>query len=235
MKLKDVTINYQLLAEAIAFYKERGYEMVELPWMVNKAYSMLTCPSEDNAFAIEERFYTKHLVGSAEQAFLHQSYFNDQLKPFTKYMAVTPCFRRGEDDETHSEQFIKLELFESTEAPCHHSIEYAQAQYYDSHALDELKMIRDAGDLFLKLGIRGFLAAPVEDNGYFVETKKPDYAMSVSTIRSYDIWGQDKDGKLIEVGSYGLRRQDIPKLHLTIRRWYTYGTGIALPRFQLVL
>lgn len=231
--LKDITINYELLSEAIKFYASRGYEQVELPWMVSSSNSMLTCPDERYVFKAIDGDAIKHLVGSAEQAFIQEAHLSYKLKSYKKYMAVTPCFRRTENDETHSEQFIKLELFKCTDAPSYFSIEQAHHDFYDENPLNQTEMLNDALDLYRSFGGRDLVALQIDANNPYEESTKNSRTMH--TINSFDIYGKDSHGKLLEVGSYGLRRIDIKKMSGIIRQWYTYGTGIALPRFQLVL
>lgn len=106
---QNVPIDYQMLAEAVTYYKSLGYTQIEVPWIVDDDVSMVTCPHEDNAFKIG---IYEHLVGSAEQGFIQLLKFTPDLLEFDKfYFAVSPCFRNDVQDELHSHWFMKLELF----------------------------------------------------------------------------------------------------------------------------
>ena len=100
-------INYRLIAEALEYYQDQGYELIDVPWTVPKNVLKITTPEgvvfEDN------KYLDKYLVGSAEQSFL-QLVKSNQL-PFGNYCAVTPCFRNDEEDELHQKYFMKVELF----------------------------------------------------------------------------------------------------------------------------
>lgn|SRR6185312_723811 len=100
-------IDYDLLSKAKQFYGKRGFCSIEVPWIVDKKYSLVTT-SNDKAFATKP---SKHFVGSAEQAFL-QLAFRNKLVEYHRYQSITPCFRRDKEDESHGQWFMKLELFE---------------------------------------------------------------------------------------------------------------------------
>jgi hypothetical protein len=82
--------------------------------------------------------------------------------------------------------------------------------YRNDHDLFQyLKMLKDAGDLFRELGAQAEdLAAPQTDQGIDI------------TLGG------------IEIGSYGLRTHESEDRSL--HHW-TYGTGLALPRFSQAL
>ena len=130
-------------------------------------------------------------------------------------MTITPCFRRDTDDETHCQQFMKLELF---------SLNY-----------NFVDMMRDALKCYKHLGIS-------EDRFLIVNTEynppnDDDIIYNrVHTIMNDDImymFDEEDKKQSIEVGSYGLRTFKIPKVSDDITFFYSYGTGLALPRFQL--
>ena len=99
-------IDYKILHNAIEFYKDLGYEYIEVPWVVDKEFDDATRPKEKKPINVD--IWDKRMIGSGEQSFL--SIF-DTLEEDKKYMCVTPCFRDEEEDELHSRYFIKLELF----------------------------------------------------------------------------------------------------------------------------
>lgn len=98
-------IDYGLIAQAINFYKEKGFKYVEVPWVVPKEYNEIT-------FSGPFPFTTKYgvLIGSAEQAFIYLATLGklDQNRP---YVSISPCFRDDEVDATHQKSFLKIELF----------------------------------------------------------------------------------------------------------------------------
>jgi hypothetical protein len=102
-----MNIDYALLAKAVEIYKIKGYEFIEVPWIVSVASSRSTNPPEDGIFKLQHDDVS--LVGSAEQGFIE---IIKQLEPNKKYAAISPCFRKGDNrDHLHQETFMKLELF----------------------------------------------------------------------------------------------------------------------------
>lgn len=106
-------INWTYLSEAIHYYKGCGYSYVELPWAIPMSSIMLTCPSWELAYVLDDS--KEGLVGSAEQAFLHQA-LTGKL-PKGKYVSCGPCFRREPHvDVWHQTQFMKVELFQTIDS-----------------------------------------------------------------------------------------------------------------------
>ncbi len=99
-------IDYSLIADAIEYYQDQGYELIDVPWTVPKQVLKITC-KEDHMFE-DNKYLDNYLVGSAEQSFL------DLIKraklTYGKYCAVTPCFRNDVDDKLHQKYFMKVEL-----------------------------------------------------------------------------------------------------------------------------
>ncbi len=99
-------ISTKILYEALQYYSELGYEMVDVPLLVDLDVSDLTKPE-----GVPELYHDngKVYVASAEQSFL-------QLHKEGKigngaYMAVTPCYRHERFvSDTHYLMFMKLEL-----------------------------------------------------------------------------------------------------------------------------
>ena len=94
------------LAAALGRYGAQGYTPTDVPWMVPREVSRITCPVDVWIMS------TKHgdLVGSAEQSFLHLERMG-QLTP-GKFVAWTPCFRDEEViDDLHLKCFVKVELY----------------------------------------------------------------------------------------------------------------------------
>ena len=97
-------VNYKRLSESIDYYKNRGYEKINLPWLAHEKYIKLTY-KDNNQFIIKD---CRALLGSAEQAFLKEVYENNLEGQF---QSITPCFRNDKEDNLHFEYFMKNELF----------------------------------------------------------------------------------------------------------------------------
>lgn len=105
-------IDYGRIGRLVANYKLRGYEYIEVPWLVSQKSIDVTIPRECNrldVMAVDPTFHRLRgcLIGSAEQAFLE---IRNELCPARKYQTVTPCFRDERQDELHHPWFMKLEL-----------------------------------------------------------------------------------------------------------------------------
>jgi hypothetical protein len=111
MAAEPNSINYAILAEALAFYTARGYEYKEVPWVVSHEATTVTLPRNRIATAVPYG----DLLGSAEQAFIELLRRGQTL---TKHCAITPCFRdEPEYDELHHAYFMKCELFDAQATP----------------------------------------------------------------------------------------------------------------------
>lgn len=213
--MQELPIDYSLLSRAIDFYASRGYTMINVPWMVYPKYSRVTLTHDEGAFVTTNIHGDElHLVGSAEQGFIQQAHM---VAPGKKYMSVTPCFRRGDISMTHMEWFMKLELSSCAAEP------------------DEmyLEFLDDAWSCFVELGANQDKMRDKVERGFADEFHRDiNYNHRMNEC--------DMD---LELGSYGHRI--IPKVE-TIQGVVTgslhsenhvinYGTGLALPRFQLIL
>lgn len=98
-------IDYNLIAQAVNYYKDIGFKYIEVPWVVPEEYNKITFPGP---FPFKTEYGV--LVGSAEQSFLYLASLG-KLKYDVPYVAVSPCFREERVDETHHKSFIKVELF----------------------------------------------------------------------------------------------------------------------------
>lgn len=178
------TISSKLIMEALQYYQELGYQLIDVPQVVDFEVSQYTKPA-----GVPELFHRgmKVYVGSAEQSFL-QLHKEGKL-PNGKYVAMTPCHRTEAClDDTHYTMFLKIELIEVGSE-------------------EVLNCVKDAWSLFnSKIPCH----AEETDEGYL----------------SYDLLTNEEDG--VELGSYGVRKT----LDGTS---YVYGTGLAEPRFSVVL
>jgi seryl-tRNA synthetase len=174
-----------------------------VPWIVDAESSNFTHNSDDGKFILNDidskGMWAKHLVGSAEQGFIQ---LKDSLVANKRYMSISPCFRKGEDDETHCEQFMKLELFMIS---------------HPVNKIEDLKLkimfIHDAILCFKRLGYEHLEC---------VQTSEQNMDIMATTKSPW-----------LELGSYGCR--DIFDVSTSTYRRIYYGTGLALPRFQLVI
>ncbi len=99
-------INWQNIAQAISYYTQRGYDYIEVPWVVPRDISMVTAPPDVEMYNCA----LGDLVGSAEQSFIHLM-VEQNLQG--SYVAATPCWR-PENDQWHQPYFFKVELFKRT-------------------------------------------------------------------------------------------------------------------------
>lgn len=204
-------IDYSLLGKAISFYQSIGYTLIDVNWMVDPKFSLATWNSNNGQFKTTNQYGdVKHLVGSAEQGFIENAAMG-QIEYGKKYVSVTPCFRSG-DNKTplNLEWFMKVELSVMTN-------------------LDDtdmfLNLLEDARHCFIKLGAHENKLSVVQTDEYNLDILHKfnhiDYSVSE-----------------IELGSYGCRellfnntdRKGLINDSFVVH----YGTGLALPRFQLI-
>ena len=112
-KYLNVPIRWHLLTDALAHYKNCGYQEAAVPWLVSKPAMQVTFPARDKVFAENNGGYETcygDLVGSAEQSFIQMQI--DGLLPPGRYVALSPCFRiEPEYDDLHFPYFAKTELY----------------------------------------------------------------------------------------------------------------------------
>lgn len=102
-----IGIDWSILAEAVKFYTEHDFKYIEVPWLVEREITLITCPDEER---IIKTLGHGDLVGSAEQSFLQlQLLDSHQLGNF---VACTPCFRNEPQiTKLHQKTFMKVELY----------------------------------------------------------------------------------------------------------------------------
>ena len=103
-------ISTKILYEALQYYSKLGYQMIDVPLVVDLDVSAHTKPD-----GVPELYHGKvgegHrcYVASGEQSFI-QLHKEGKLSD-GKYMAVTPCYRHDRYvSDTHYLMFMKLEL-----------------------------------------------------------------------------------------------------------------------------
>lgn len=135
-------IDYSILGEAQKFYISKGYDVVEVPWIVSHEVNNIAAPQGHQRYLLDSQS-SEELVASGEQGFL-QLIMQGHLIP-GKYQTVTPCFRDDEVDYLHQQQFMKLELI-------HYDL-YDFAEYHGESSGCLSKMIEDAEEFFNSVGL----------------------------------------------------------------------------------
>lgn len=108
-------VNWKLLSDAVVFYQTHGFKYVETPWIAHIEDLMVTAPSRNKIFLIDDSYDSvaadDGLVGSAEQAFISMARAGT-LPDGVNFVSCGPCFRKNEPkDKWHMSQFMKVELF----------------------------------------------------------------------------------------------------------------------------
>ena len=208
-------IDYALLARARQFYENKGFQYIEVPWLVEPAVSAQTKPHRDESFTLRAGSFSDsplELVGSAEQGFM-QLMKNLQLKP-GHYQSISPCFRLESDyTRTHLPWFIKLELFSNFQSS-------GADNLYPTHEA----LVNVAKEFFTSLLLQRELESQLEIKDEHLAALKAEIN---SQLRVVEVGQEMQDIYLqqLEVGSYGKRHC----------QWgeFLYGTGLALPRWSL--
>lgn len=235
-------IDYILLAKALEYYGDLGYQNTTLDWVIPKEYNDITMPPDGTAVTTKDGI----LVGSAEQSFLKAALTDFKWLYDTKAQAITPCFRNDKEDLLHKKYFMKLELFRA--------LKYHAPVKPKQEALTTVAEFINAAYSFFHRQLKNKLRLPnyaSEDIVFPLDmitsfTFRPDYSRLptlevISTpplhptsitpyttdLASFDIQLTPQDSSLpIELGSYGVRCYNGPLGSIT----WVYGTGLALPR-----
>lgn len=99
--MKD--IRWDLIAQAVTFYKMASWDYYELPWHIQESTHSLISQKTPH------RTVDGCFVGSAEQSFV-QLMIDGNL-PTVHGMGVTPCLRDDTPGPLHKREFMKVELF----------------------------------------------------------------------------------------------------------------------------
>lgn len=100
-------IDYHLLAKAKEYYESRGFDYIEVDWLIPSGISDITKPAESQSVIVTPDKLS--LLASGEQGFLYHIN-KGNLPKSGAYQTITPCFRNDFVDSTHLRQFMKLEL-----------------------------------------------------------------------------------------------------------------------------
>lgn len=203
MVLDNPHIDYSLIADAEAFYKEAGFQRIEAPWAVPYRSIEITAPEGSTLYPHDTRAPVSFLVASGEQSLLEwvsncnwlascNAY--DEKASRGRFLTITPCFR---EEKTYSKftrpYFLKVELFDNK-----------------TPLVTSLKEIRD---LCFK-----WFTKHIECSVVVTDQSESD---PIAMGPTYDI--VTKSG--IELGSYGIRS------HPSVGKWI-YATGCAEPRLS---
>jgi len=102
-----VIISTRRIYDAISYYSNLGYKMIDVPMIVSEESINETVKCAKEVYKHPLGCY----VGSAEQSFIEMH--KQGNLPVGKYMALTPCWRdESVIDETHFNLFLKLELID---------------------------------------------------------------------------------------------------------------------------
>ena len=133
-------IDYGRLDRSIKFYESKGFQRVEIPWLVTNEISSITKPDNKNEWEVIGK--DKVLVASGEQSFLYQ--YKKGFLPKGRYMGISPCFRDDVFDQTHSKYFMKNELIITDNVNTLSLVEVINncKEFFEKELGDEVKLIK---------------------------------------------------------------------------------------------
>jgi hypothetical protein len=213
-------INWHLFSKAITSYTHLGYQLIEVPWLVDQQAIDVTLPPGATPFTVSGCGELNQLVGSAEQSFIYLA-LQGKLLP-GKYQALTPCFRDDKEDELHHKYFMKLELIHINPKPFILNKADGHTYFGPINRKEENEWLASEG------------LDPIEDESepstydqVLLDAKHVLSFLTKKTIkREKTEIGEDLTIDGIEIGSYGIRAYNA----IT----WVYGTGLAEPRFSKV-
>jgi seryl-tRNA synthetase len=148
-------IDYAMLGAAVAYYRDSGYQYVEVPWTCSTDASRATNPTSDDCFLSQHRdgtFLTRErLVASAEQSLLDLG-----LEP-GRYAACTPCFRyEREGYNFHTRPgFMKVELFVTDASKSAADLVEDAMSFMDQYVSSDDNLYRETTDIGYDLMLNG--------------------------------------------------------------------------------
>lgn len=175
-------ISYQRLAEAIAYYKELGYQYIEVPWWVTEDITRVTLPEPLQPIRVGDTDQEFDFIGSAEQGFI--DLFNTaSLRANTLYVSCSPCIRREQEDALHQQSFMKVELFAFIENEGEHS--YDQARQYvtilKNHAKEFMSKYHAVGEANLGYDTIDLFVNDIEVGSYGIRNEVDDWYLIYGT------------------------------------------------------
>lgn len=212
--LDNPYINYGLIADAEAYYKEAGFRRILVPWAVSQKAIEITAPIGTRLYPYNCKAKdVTFLVASGEQSLLQEVINDNFLKSCDlldlqthdvfpgKALAITPCFRKETRiDRFTRPYFLKVELFDNNDPT--------------EESLDEIIQ------LCLKWFSRHIQCKIIKTYAFDAECASGHLASSPA----YDIVSFSG----IELGSYGIRQ------HSSVGKWI-YATGCAEPRLSTAI
>lgn len=98
----------KLTTDILDYFVDKGFEYIDVPWLISKSTEKLTLPSDRLSNSFVEKDVT--FVGSAEQGFL-ELYLKDKIEKNKDYVSFSPCVRLNDNQTIYSkETFYKVEL-----------------------------------------------------------------------------------------------------------------------------
>lgn len=172
-------IDYNLIAAAIDFYANKGFQRIETPWLVSKDIADLTKPLDASTYIVQKDSERKQkaFIASGEQSFLYLIN-KGHLPSSGRYQTVTPCLRDDMWDATHMKNFVKLEL-----------IEYISTSEYTNIKFNTINTVHRMVDQALS----------------FFSSKVDASLLTVTNTSTKDSVSFDINLNDIEIGSYGYR------------------------------
>jgi hypothetical protein len=143
-------IDYQILANSITFYADKGFKRIEAPWTVSEKVDDITKPADRIHFQLKHN--DKCLVASGEQSFLYLMVKG--FLPEGKYQTITPCFRYEAFDAYHTKYFMKNELIQTDDVSKRalgRMLEEA-AEFYEGYFGKTLSIIKTTEGFDIELG-----------------------------------------------------------------------------------
>lgn len=99
-------INHRIMADAVDFYTGKGYQYIDVPWLVDVESVRMAAPPGVRQFETFAGF----LPASGEQSFYHLLKAGHILPG--NWQTITPCFRDEKSvNDVVCTHFLKLELF----------------------------------------------------------------------------------------------------------------------------
>jgi hypothetical protein len=150
-------MDYQNIASALDFYRERGYVYVpDAPWTVGRDAYYATKPA--NAVDVHifhgppethDELDDQFMVASGEQSFLQMMLDGQELK---KHVCVTPCFRVERYNDWHKPYFMKAELINAHDVDTGHLIHVVHdaANFFEQFFSVRIVQIGDTFDIVEK-------------------------------------------------------------------------------------